>query len=71
MSRSYQKLANVIDDVIAEANAAAKRREDEVRAIKTAAAAPRTEIGRGLRALADQVRTAEDAVSYDDLRGLL
>lgn len=71
MNRGYQKLANVIDEVVAEANAAAKRRDDESRAIKTAAAEPRTELGRGLRALADSVRGFEDDVSYDDFRGIL
>jgi len=61
------KLASVINTVLADAKAAATRRVTEVAAIKTAAAAPRTELAIGLRALAEQIRSTDDDITYGDL----
>lgn len=71
MNRTHQHLSLVVDEVLAEANAASHRKTAETHAIKVAAAQPKTETARGLRALADEVRTASSDVSYDDLMGAL
>ena len=69
MSRVHLSL--VVDEVLAEANAATQRKTSEATAIKIAAAQPKTEMARGLRALANEVRTASDDVTYDDFMGAL
>jgi hypothetical protein len=69
MSRKHLSL--VVDEVLADANAVAQRKTAETRAIKVAAAQPKTETARSLRALADEIRTASDDVSYDDFMGVL
>lgn len=66
MSRT-NNLSAVLDEVLSSANAASRRRADESRAIKEAAAAPRTDLARDLRALADEIRHAPIDVTYDDL----
>jgi hypothetical protein len=71
MSRQRAHLSVVVDEVLAEANAATRRRDDESRAIKTAAAAPRTDLARGLRTLADATRGDRDDITYADLAGAL
>lgn len=65
--KATTKLASVLDDILVEANAATKQRASEAEAIKVAEAAPRTELGIGLRALAQQVRTSSDDLTYGDL----
>jgi len=67
VNRTHQHLSLVVDEVLADANAVAQRKTAEVHAVKVAAAQPKTETARGLRALADEIRTASDDVSYDDL----
>ena len=67
MSRARQHLSLVVDEVLADANAVSQRKTAEARAVKVAAAQPKTEMARGLRALANEIRTASDDVSYDDL----
>lgn len=69
MSRSRQHLSLVVDEVLAEANASTRRRNDEARAIKVAAAAPRTDMARGLRALAESLRSSNEDITYADLAG--
>lgn len=71
MSHIRNHLSLVVNEVLAEANAATQRRDGEARAIKAAAAAPRTDLARGLRALADEVRNAPVDITYDDLKGAL
>ena len=71
MNRSRNHLSLVVDEVLAEANAAASRRSGEARAVKEAAAAPRTDLARDLRALADEMRNAPIDVTYADLAGAL
>lgn len=61
------KLASVLDTVVNEAKAAAAQRATETTIVKEAAAAPRTELGKGLRALANQLRTSNDDLTYGDL----
>ena len=62
------KLASVLDEVLVDATAAARRHTAETEAVKTAAAEPRTELARGLRALAREVRAStETIVTYGDL----
>ncbi len=63
-------IGSVVDDVLAEANAARARRDAETTAIKVAEAQPRTQLGRGLRSLADALRSSPDDVTYADLGGL-
>lgn len=65
------RLARAIDEVLADAHAATEQRTAEAVAIKVAAAAPRTELGRDLHALASQVRADHDDVTYADLAGVL
>lgn len=65
--RTTTKLASVLDDILVEATESKKQRAAEAEAIKVAEAAPRTELGMGLRALAQQVRTSSDDLSYGDL----
>lgn len=67
MSRARQHLSLVVDEVLADANAVSQRKTAEASAVKVAAAQPKTEMARGLRALANEIRTASDDVSYDDL----
>lgn len=67
MSRSRNHLSLVVDEVLAEANAVAQRRAGEVAAIKVAEAQPRTEVARGLRALAAELRADSDTVTYADI----
>ncbi len=69
MSRARTHLSLVVDQVIAEANSVAHRRDHETHAIKTAEAQPKTELAHNLRALAADVRSHEDRVSYADLMG--
>lgn len=69
MSRVHLSL--VVDEVLAEANTVSMRKNAETTAIKVAAAQPKTETARSLRALADEVRTASDDVTYDDFTGAL
>ena len=69
MSRAQQHLSLVVDEVLAAANEAMQRKTAETTAIKVAAAQPKTEMARGLRALANEIRTASNDVSYDDLMG--
>lgn len=71
MNRSRQHLSLVVDEVLAAANEATVRKTAEAHAVKVAAAQPKTETARGLRMLADTVRTATDDVSYDDFMGSL
>lgn len=70
MSRTHN-LSAVLDEVLSSANAVSQRRAGESLAIKQAAAAPRTDLARGLRALADEIRSAPIDVTYDDLAGAL
>lgn len=63
-------IGSVVDDVLAEANAARSRREAETMAVKIAEAQPRTQLGRGLRSLADALRASTDDITYTDLGGL-
>lgn len=65
--KGTQKLASVLDEVLVEANTAAQRRADEAKAVKVAAAAPRTELAIGLRSLAAQLRSSSDDITYGDL----
>ena len=67
MSRDRNHLHLVIDEVLADANAVSSRRTKEAAAIKVAAAQPRTEVARGLRALADDLRSTPNAITYGDL----
>lgn len=71
MSRARNHLSLVVDEVLAEANAVSQRRDDESRAIKAAEAAPRTDLARGLHALAASVRNDSIDVTYADLAGAL
>jgi hypothetical protein len=71
MSRSRAHLSLVVDEVLEQAHASARRRDHEEQAIKTAAAQPRTDIARSLRALADSIRNDSVDVSYADLAGAL
>jgi hypothetical protein len=71
MSRSRAHLSVVVDQVLAEANAASQRKSDESRAVKEAAAMPRTDLARDLRALADAVRNDPVDITYADLAGAL
>ena len=57
----------LVDGVVAEAHAMSARRASEISAVKHAEHAPRTDLGRGLRSLADALRADRDDVSYDDL----
>lgn len=69
MNRSNNYLSVVVDDVLASANAAVQRRNGEAQAIKVAAAQPKTQMARDLRALAGDVRSMSDDVSYADFTG--
>lgn len=71
MSRARAHLSLVVDQVVAEANAVARRRDDETRAVKEAAALPKTDLARDLRALADAVRNDSVDITYADLAGAL
>lgn len=65
--RATTKLASVLDDILVEATESKKQRAAEAEAIKVAEAAPRTELGIGLRALARQVRESSNDITYGDL----
>ena len=67
MSNARNHLSLVVDEVLTEANAVSERRTKEAAAIKVAAAQPRTEVARGLRALADDLRSNADSITYADL----
>lgn len=67
MSTQRSHLSLVVDEVLADANATAQRRAGEATAIKVAEAQPRTEVARGLRALAADLRASDDNVTYADL----
>lgn len=67
MSRGRNHLSLVVDEVLAEANAASQRHANEVAAIKVAEAQPRTEVARGLRALAAELRADSDPITYADI----
>jgi hypothetical protein len=71
MSRGYSDLSAVLDAVLASANTVSRRQADENHAIKEAAAAPRTDLARDLRALADEVRCVPIDVTYADLARFL
>lgn len=71
MSRARPHLSLVVDQVVSEASAAARRREGEARAVKEAAAQPKTDLARGFRALAAELRSHSDDVTYADLAGAL
>jgi hypothetical protein len=60
-------LSLVVDEVLTEANAVSERRTKEATAIKVAEAMPRTEVARGLRALAADLRSNTDSITYADL----
>lgn len=62
-------LSLVVDEVLADAATSARRRADEVQAVKTAEVQPRTEVARGLRALAANLRDDSIDVGYADLPG--
>jgi hypothetical protein len=66
---AVRHLSLVVDQVLADAAASSARRTGEAAAIKTAAAQPRTEVGRALRALAADLRGSTDDVTYADLPG--
>lgn len=65
MNRNHLSL--VVDEVLAEANAVSSRRTKEAAAIKIAEAQPRTEVARGLRALAANLRSTPNTITYGDL----
>jgi hypothetical protein len=67
VSRARQHLSLVVDEVLAEAKTASRRRAGEVAAIKVAEAQPRTEVARGLRALASELRTDSGSITYADI----
>ncbi len=67
MNGARNHLSLVVDEVLTEANAVSERRTKEATAIKVAAAQPRTEVARGLRALADDLRSSTDSITYADL----
>lgn len=67
MNRDRNHLHLVVDEVLADANAVSQRRTKEASAIKVAEAQPRTEVARGLRALAADLRSTPDSITYDDL----
>ncbi len=67
MSATRNHLSLVVDEVLADANATAHRRAGEAAAIKVAEAQPRTEVARGLRSLAADLRASNDDVTYADL----
>lgn len=67
MSRTRQHLSLVVDEVLAEAKTASQRRANEVAAIKVAEAQPRTEVARGLRSLASELRAGSDSITYADI----
>lgn len=71
MNRGRQHLSLVVDEVLEQATAATQRKTAETRAVKVAAAQPKTELGRGLRALADEARVASDDLTYADFAGAL
>ena len=64
-------LSLVIDEVLSEATATSQRKIAEAQAVKVAAAQPKTEIARGFRTLADEIRNMSDVMSYDDMAGVL
>lgn len=64
-----QGLSETIDQILADAEGAERRRSAESKAIKAAEETPRTEVGRGLRALAQSLRSPAPALSYADLKG--
>lgn len=65
--KTTTKLASVLDDILVAASTATQQRASEAEAIKVAEAAPRTELGIGLRALAHQVRASSNDITYGDL----
>jgi hypothetical protein len=67
VSRNRNHLSLVVDEVLADATAASQRRTKEAEAIKVAEAQPRTEVARGLRTLAADLRATSNAVTYGDL----
>lgn len=67
MSRKHAHLSLVIDEVVADATNASQRRARETEVVKTAAAQPRTEVARGLRALAADLRANTGDITYADL----
>lgn len=60
----------LVDEVLADARASNARRAAEIETIKQAEQSPRTDLGCGLRSLADALRADRVDVSYDDLGGL-
>lgn len=67
MSNTRKHLSLVVDEVLTEAHAVSERRTKEATAIKVAEAQPRTEVARGLRALAADLRSNTDSITYADL----
>jgi hypothetical protein len=67
VSNTRKHLSLVVDEVLTEANAVSARRTKEAAAIKVAEAMPRTEVARGLRALAADLRSNNDSITYADL----
>jgi len=67
VSNTRKHLSLVVDEVLTEANAVSERRTKEATAIKVAEAMPRTEVARGLRALAADLRSNTDSITYADL----
>lgn len=68
--RSPIDIPTLIDGVLADARASGARRASEISAIKQAEQLPRTNLGRGLRSLANALRADRGDISYDDLKGL-
>lgn len=66
---AVRHLSLVIDEVLADAATSSRRRAGEVTAVKIAEARPRTDVGRALHALAADLRTNTDDVTYADLAG--
>lgn len=68
MSKNYGHLSLVIDDVLSKARADKERKHAEIHAVKVAEEMPRTDIGKALKALASEIRTASDyEISYGDI----
>lgn len=69
MTVRNRNLSLVVDEVLAEANEANRRRAGEDAAIKEAAAQPKTALARDLRALANGLRSKTNDVDFTDLTG--
>ena len=64
---SNHHLSLVIDEALSKARAERSRSADEARAVKIAEEAPRSDLAKTIKALANDIKLADFEVTYNDI----